>query len=247
MTRGTTPEDMTFSDAIALRTQAHNFLRLALDSDDNSVREKYFNATREVLAEMERVIESSEKPGQIKVENGSDRGVESEEEEHNSDEEEEEEERRKSESEEDQQWGEGNDQSSEEEEWDSSNGENDSRSSAVEDSLLAYSFANGAGKSEPDLTAVDNITHGTFVNLSSQRTTQESNLDVRVYARMMELFEIESRHRMSICNIEWALHKARDDFARSDTPKQVSNPVLIARMKETDTANTAGSYSFAFV
>ncbi|KAE9964761.1 hypothetical protein EG328_010211 [Venturia inaequalis] len=225
---------MTCSTAIALRNQAHNFLRLALDSDDRSVREKYLNAAREALAERELAIERSrldnfedihinfpeaglmsENASQISIEDDEVEGEESDENEESDSAEE----QGDGESEEDQEWGENDDEESEEEEWDVNNGKNSSKCP----SPSTHYFANGPGKNEPDL-----ITPGTRIGLPAQETIQVSNLEVRVYARMMELFEIESRHRLNICNSEYALQQARYDFAQLNMSKQVSGSTQIS-------------------
>lgn len=211
MLRGIAPEDAPFSSAIALRTQAQNFLRLALDSDDRPLQGKYLDAAREALTEMEIAIErsridslkgidarfpcidlASENANQMEIKN--EHNSDDEDEEYDSDEEEE----ISSECEEDQEWGKEDDRGSEEEEWDINNGENSSQSPEKEDPQLTHYFANGPGENKPDMTTLAGI----HVDRPVQQTIQVSNLDVRVYARMMELFEIESRHRMSICNSE---------------------------------------------
>lgn len=225
---------MTFSTAITLRNQAQYYLRLALDSDDRPVREKHLNAAREVLAEMETEIERSRidnlegidvafpetalasgVDGQIETED------ESESEDGNEDAENESDGNGESdgleepiEIEGDQYWEDEDDEESEEEEWDINNGEDSSQPPSMKEPCLTHYLANGPGTNKPEQPA--------------PRAVQVSNLDVRVYARMMELFEIESRHRMSICNTEYALHQARDEFAQLELSKQVSDSTQAA-------------------
>jgi hypothetical protein len=239
MFRGITPEDAPSRTAIALRTQAHNFLRIALNSDDRMFQEKYLNAAREVLAEMEVAIEKA------RIENSADANndlwsppswsicpseSDAEHERESSDSEEEDEELEEDEeseradeegddeSEEDRQWGEEEeDKGGEEEEWDINNGENGSTPPAT-DPLLTHYFTNGPGK--PGLTAMKDVAADKRVNL-------QHNLDIRVYARLMELFEIESRYRLDICNAEQASREkaARENLAELKVSKLVSEPI----------------------
>ncbi|TID23521.1 hypothetical protein E6O75_ATG03157 [Venturia nashicola] len=217
---------MTCSTAITLRNQAQYFLRLALDADDRPVREKYIHAAREVLAEMEREIEisrndcskeidrnsretelASGNAGQMKIKHDSeseDNDDDGQYVSYEDDESDDSERRGDCESEEDQQWTEENDTESDEER-DLDNGEDSSQPPIVDEPCLAHYLTNGPGKNKAE---------------SAQGAIHINNLDVRVYARMMELFEIESRHRMSVCNSEYALLRARDDFARLEMSKQ---------------------------
>ncbi|QDS69438.1 hypothetical protein FKW77_005467 [Venturia effusa] len=223
MSRETSPANRTFSTQTSRRAEAQNFLRLAFDSDDRRLQGIYLNAARQILAEMESEVDKSRIDGLGRDESrslerdpprGGSTKMESKDE--NDDdgfgeaqpphgrESDSAEERSTSESEEDRQWRQDDYPHSEEEDWDVNNGESSARSPPAEEPPLAHS-----DKFKQDLHSHNDSTTPNRFNLPVQEILRVSNMDVRVYARMMELFEIESRHRLSICNSEQALHEAR--------------------------------------
>jgi hypothetical protein len=233
MSRGITQENVPFRIAVSLRTQAHSFLRLALNSDDREVQKKYLNAAREVLAKMEVVIEkvrsqnlaeaSSDSDSESKHDSKSEddeEGVEDFDKEEESGDVDEE---RNDESEED--WGDEDNEDSEEEEWDINNGEISLTPPPTKQRFETHYFVNGPGKQGlfKDAAPVEPV------NL--QHKTAANNLDIRVYARLMELFEIESRHRLEKCNTEQALRikVATESLAELNMSKLVSDPIWTTR------------------
>jgi hypothetical protein len=236
MSRGASPEGAPFGTAIALRTQAQHFLRLALNSDDRIVQKKHLSSAREVLAEMEVAIgkarvENLAKASadlDLKRENDSESDAESDINSVGREREEDEDnelldQEGDNENEEDQQWGEDADQaSSEEEEWDINNGENTNTPPTTEDPFLIHYFTNGPGKGKPDLTDMKYTTAGQGVNMPIPQNPATNNLDVRVYARLMELFEIESRRRLSLCNELSREKAAREGLAGFNMSTDVS-------------------------
>jgi hypothetical protein len=233
MSRGTTSEAVPTETIIALYNQAHSFVRLALNSDDRLVQERYFDAARKMLAQMDVVIEgarisnSAEANGDPATEHESDSedfGDEGEEgDDHKERADADADEQGLGESEQDQQWDEGEDNSSGEEEWDINNGEESSTPPAAEDPVLTHYFVNGPAI-KPGLPAMKHIATGELVDY--QANLAPKNLAIRVYARMMEIFEIESRHRMNLCNVEYASREkaTQEKLAKLNLSKLVSEP-----------------------
>lgn len=226
ISRDMTSKGAPLSTAIAQsRTQAHDFLRLALNSDDSLVQNKYLHAAKEVLIEIEIATELAKSTNlkelsphatesdfenkdrdqfKIKAEKGCEDDEEEEEENgslYESD----------IDSDEEQQWSddeEEGDDSSKEEEWDVNNGANTSISTPRGNPLLIHYFTNGPGKIHLDMTTVRCAAHNTCMDLPVEQSYAVKNLDVRVYAHMLELFEIESRHRLNLC---YAEHNSREE------------------------------------
>jgi hypothetical protein len=216
MSRGTTPQAVPSETIIALHTQAHSFLRLALDSDDRLVQERYFDAAREMLVQMDVVTERARVENSAETneddsdpdaehesdsEDFGDEGERNEEHEESAEADAEADEEGLGESEQDQQWDEGEDKGSGEEEWDINNGEDNSTPLTAENPFFTHYFINGPAI-KPGLSAMKHTAAGKPVDF--QPNLAPKNLAIRVYARMMELFEIESRHRMNLCNFEYA-------------------------------------------
>lgn len=117
------------------------------------------------------------------------------------------------EGEQDQQCDEGENNSNGEEEWDINNGEDSSTPPAAENPFLTHYFINGPAI-KPGLSTMKHTAAGKSVDF--QPNLAPKILAIRVYARMMELFEIESRHRMNLCNFEYA---SREKATRENLAK----------------------------